>query len=295
MHEQRKMTAALELEVQALKEEMRRALICKGRSESTIEAYTYALKRLAEGCGRSPEALSDEDLRAYLLYEADERSLSASSINQKRCALRFFYEEMRGRQTPSLHEFTPRKRLNHVPVCLSHEEVKRALAAVRKDNYRAALALTYACGLRVAEVCAVRIDHVMTGQGMLLVRGKGSKQRTMPLPQRILEQLRENYAATRPPRPWMFANGDNTQPMQTRTLQRVFKSAVRASGVNPAASVHTLRHSYATTLLRGGVDVTTVQKWLGHGNVQTTMIYLHVVEQAAGDYKAIVNDLMSDL
>ena len=295
MRKQQKKMSALDLEVQALLEQMRVALAFKDLSESTMDAYTKAVRLLSVHFGRSAVELDNADLESYLLYLVNERKLAASTINQKLFGMRFLYRDMLKRDYSVFEAFKNRKRRNQIPICLTHEEVKQVLAAVRSEEYRAALTLCYCCGLRVSEVCAVQIDHVMTGQGMLLVRGKGEKKRSMPLPVRALELLRENYRESRPPRPWMFGNGNNSGPMNKRTVQKVLKSAVRSSGVNPAATVHTLRHSYATTLLRKGVDITTVQRWLGHKSVQTTMDYLHVIEQAAADNVKIVNETMGDL
>lgn len=295
MRKQHKKMSALDQEVQAWLERMRDDMTLKEKSATTRSCYSEAVRLLAKHYEKSPADLGEEQIREYLLYLVNERELAPSTVNQKFFGIRFFYRETLDTDFSILGEFKLRTRENRIPVCLTHEEVQRVLAAVRSDEYRTVLTLIYSCGLRITEACTLRVDNVLTGQGKLLVRGKNGTQRSMPLPNRTLELLRENYRESRPPRPWMFGNGRNTDHIQQCSIQRVLKKAVRASGVNGAATVHTLRHSYATTLLLRGIDITTVQKWLGHSDITTTLVYLHVVEQAMGDYVEILNETMSDL
>jgi len=266
-----------------------------GLQPSTQESYVRAVRQLAEYHQRSPETLSEEEVRAFLLHELNDKRLPPSTLRVHLYGIRFFYTRTLRRELPLLDLVQPAKRWK-LPMALSHDEVKRTLSAVRKECYRTALATAYSCGLRVGEVCALQVIDVLGSQGQLrVVAGKGGADRLVPLPARTLELLRNQYRKSRPPRPWVFGDLQGQGPMQRGTLQRVFKAAVRESNVHPAASIHTLRHSYATNLLVAGVDLTVVQRWLGHRSITTTMIYTHVVDRIPGDYLALLNNLMGDL
>lgn len=278
-----------------LRQRMIEDLQLAGLRPRTQESYVRAVRLLAAYHGRSPDTLSEEEVRAFLLYELNEKQVAPSTLRVHLYGIRFFYERTLRRELPLLDLVQPAKR-RKLPLALAHGEVKQALAAVHKECYRAALATVYSCGLRLGEVCALQVTDVLGAQGQLrVIDGKGGGDRVVPLPARTLELLREHYRQSRPPRPWVFGNLRGQGPMLHSTLQKVFKDAVRQSGVNGAASIHTLRHSYATNLLLAGVDLTVVQRWLGHRNIATTTIYTHVVEQAPRDYLALVNNLMADL
>jgi integrase/recombinase XerD len=196
---------------------------------------------------------------------------------------------------PVLDLLQPAQR-RKLPLALTHAEVKVILAAVRALPYGTALATIYSCGLRLREACRLQITDILGAAGQLRVTdGKGGVDRLVPLPGRTLELLRAHYRASRPPRPWVFGDRRGTGAMNAGTLYHVCKEAVRASGTNPAVSVHTLRHSYATNLLLAGVDLTAVQRWLGHRQLNTTLIYTHVVERPPRNFLALVNELMADL
>jgi site-specific recombinase XerD len=266
-----------------------------GLRPCTQDSYVRAVSLLARYHGRSPDTLSEEEVRAFLLCELNEKRLAPSTLRVHLYGIRFFYRHTLRRELPLLDLVRPAKR-RKLPLALAHDEVKRALSAVRKTCYRTALATVYSCGLRVSEVCALQVTDVLGAQGQLrVVDSKGGVDRLVPLPARTLELLRDHYRQSRPPRPWVFGDKRGAGPMRQGTLQKVFKDAVRDSGGNGAASIHTLRHSYATNLLVAGVDLTVVQRWLGHRSIVTTTIYTHVVERVPRDYLALVNDLMADL
>lgn len=281
--------------VTPLRQRMIEDLQLAGLRPRTQDSYVRAVRLLAEHYGRSPDTLSEEEVRAFLLYELNEKHLAPSTLRVHLYGIRFFYERTLRRELPLLDLVRPAKR-RKLPLALAHDEVRRALGAVRKSCYRTALATVYSCGLRLGEVCALQVHDVRAAQGQVRVSdGKGGTDRLVPLPTRTLELLREHYREHRPSRPWVFTDLRGDRHMVPGTLQKVFKDAVRVSGVNDAASIHTLRHSYATNLLLAGIDITVVQRWLGHRNIATTTIYTHVVEQVPRDYLALVNDLMADL
>ena len=281
--------------VTPLRQRMIEDLQLAGLRPRTQDSYVRAVRLLADHYGRSPDTLSEEEVRAFLLYELNEKHLAPSTLRVHLYGIRFFYERTLRRELPLLDLVRPAKR-RKLPLALAHDEVKRALDAVRKGCYRTALATVYSCGLRLGEVCALQVHDVLGSQGQVrVIDGKGGVDRLVPLPTRTLELLREHYRQSRPTRPWVFGDRRGDRHMVPGTLQKVFKDAVRACGVNDSASIHTLRHSYATNLLLAGIDITVVQRWLGHRNIATTTIYTHVVEQVPRDYLALIDELMADL
>ena len=242
-------------------------------SPRTVEAYLAGLVRFVRFTRRSPDQASPDDLRAFQLHLI-ERQVSWSQFNQISCALRFFYAHVLGRA-----DFVPHvpfaRRPQKLPVILSPDEVRRLLAAAALPRHRLMLRLAYGCGLRLGEVLRLRVADLDGGRATLWVRGgKGGKDRGLPLPAGLLDELRAYWRVQRPP-DYLFPNRHG-QPLHAATLQRAFGQALTASGLTKPATVHTLRHCYATHLLEAGTDLPTLQRLLGHNSVQTTMRYLHL-------------------
>jgi len=239
----------------------------------TIEAYLAGLVRLVRFTRRSPDQTSPDDLRAFQLHLV-AKQVSWSLFNQTGCALRFFYAVVLGRS-----DFVPHipfaRRPQKLPVILSPDEVRRLLAAAASPRYRLMLRLAYGCGLRLGEVLRLRVADLDGSRGMLWVRsGKGGKDRGVPLPDCLLRELRAYWRVSRPP-DYLFANPQG-RPLHGASLQRALALALAASGLTKRATVHTLRHCYATHLLEAGTDLPTLQRLLGHNSVVTTMRYLHL-------------------
>lgn len=242
-------------------------------SPRTVQAYLAGVLRFVRFTGRSPELASPEDLRRFQLHLVAQR-VSWSQFNQAACALRFFFTHVLHR--PHFVPLVPfARKPKKLPVILSPDEVRRLLTAVTIDRDRLMLRLAYGCGLRLGEVLRLRVADLDSGRGTLWVRaGKGSKDRGVPLPDCLLSELRRYWQKYRP-KDYLFPNRHG-RPLHPASLQRIFQRARQRSGLTKPASVHTLRHCYATHLLEAGTDVPTLQRLLGHGNVQTTMGYLHL-------------------
>jgi integrase/recombinase XerD len=242
-------------------------------SPRTVEAYLAGLVRFVRHYGRSPDQANADDLRAFQLHLV-ARKVSWSQFNQTTCALRFFFLHVL--QRPDFVPFIPFGRKTHkLPVILSPDEVRRLLKAVVYPRHRLMLRLVYGCGLRLGEVLRLRVADLDSGRGLLWVRGgKGGKDRGVPLPACLLDELRAYWRQHRPP-DYLFPNRHG-QPLHGASLQRAFAQALAASGLTKHATVHTLRHCYATHLLEAGTDLPTLQRLLGHKSVHTTMRYLHL-------------------
>ena len=186
---------------------------------------------------------------------------------------------------------------------LTREEVRRILHTVRRPRYRICLTTIYSCGLRLTEGIRLQVTDIDSGRMLVHIRqGKGKKDRYVPLPQRTLELLRQYWKTHRHPA-WLFPyEGFGTlqgaparKPIVGGPLQKVFRVARHAAGIIKPASVHTLRHSYATHLLEVGVNLRLIQAYLGHSSPQITARYTHLTPPVHTSAGASINDLMQDL
>jgi integrase/recombinase XerD len=152
----------------------------------------------------------------------------------------------------------------------------------------------YACGLRISEAATLDISAVDSANLLLRIIGKGNKQRLVPLPAPILDDLRSLWRSHRHLR-WLFPNRDGLNPVSQHVLGRTFRAAVHAAGITQPVTAHSLRHSYATRLLEHGVDTRVVQILLGHANISTTAIYTHLTEPTRVSLRGVLDGLMTGL
>lgn len=263
----------------------------------TQEGYALAVRQFLDRMQRAPETLTDEDVRGYFLYLREDKKLAPSSINLAVHALRFFFVHTLRRDWPvfgllRVHE--PRM----LPVVLSPGEVRAVLSAVRHPARRMALVTIYALGLRLGEGLRLQSGDVDSERLTVWVRdGKGARDRGVPLPRPLLSRLRTYWKTQRPSSPssYLFVPPDGTAPLHETTLQKTFMAARHDAGLHKHASIHTLRHSYATHLLESGVSLRTIQQVLGHKSMRTTELYMHVTQPGAEQLQAVVDRLMADL
>jgi integrase/recombinase XerD len=275
-------------------------LKCYG--QRTQEMYVRAVRQLSEHYGKSPDKITEEQLRDYFLYVKNAKRWARSTSTIALCGIKFFYENTIKRDWTTL-SFVRAKREKKLPVILSKEEVRTILRNVRLLRYRVCLTTIYSCGLRLQEGTHLQVKDIDSARGLIHVHcGKGAKDRYVPLPHRTLELLREQWKSHRNPI-WIFpAPGRGgihmptaTEPMPRSSVQTVFKEALKKSGISKKASVHTLRHSYATHLLEAGVNLRLIQIWLGHNTPTTTSVYTHLTAKAKAMASESINDLMKDL
>lgn len=272
----------------------------RGYAQSTIEGYVHAVAQLARHYRRSPDQLEEDEVRRYLLHLALEKKIARGSFSVVLGGLRFFYQKALGRDWKSLYVAKPRSE-KRLPVVLSRGEVWRILDEVRIDVYRVCLTTIYACGLRLMEGACLQIPDVDSARGVLHVRGKRRKEREVPLPNASLQLLRDHWRTHRSPT-WLFpaATRHGTQysvahdcgPITRDSLQSAFRHAVKRTGLNKRAHVHTLRHSYATHLLEDGVNLRLIQEYLGHSSPRTTAIYTHLTREIRDAARDPINRLM---
>jgi site-specific recombinase XerD len=285
-----------------MRERMRQDLKLAGYSERTQEAYIRAVRKLAQHYRRCPDQLEDDQIRDYFLYLKEERKFARGSMSVAFSGIRFFYTKTCPKDLPSLslirvpHEKT-------IPVVLTQSEVRKVLSCVRLLRYRAALTTIYSCGLRLQEGTHLQLPDLDSQRMIVHVhRGKGAKDRYVPLPQATLFLLREFWSTHRNP-VWLFpAPGRGgvsmptaQRPMPVSSVQIAFKQALRDSKVRKAAHVHTLRHSFATHLLEERVPLQVIQMCLGHADIRTTTIYAHLSSEVRKTADDAINRVMNQL
>lgn len=261
-----------------LYKEMERAVCISGKSNSTLINYGRQLAHLALHYGCFPLELNKEQVMDYLFLVKSRGTASATffkfTVYGMRYACKLRGLEYRQFNLPQIEK--PDK----LPVVLSQQEGKRLLAVCTLLKHRILLGLIYGCGLRCAEVRNLKIADVDFDRGMLHVRqGKGGKDRCLPLGAMLVRGL-QPYVAADTPRHWLF-EGVGGAVFSQRGTQWVVEQAVKKAGIIKEVSTHTLRHSYATHLLEQGLDIVTIQHLLGHENIETTMIYLHIAKPCA--------------
>jgi integrase/recombinase XerD len=275
----------------------------RGLSARTQECYVAAVRQLAEHFHTPPGRLTEEQLRQYFLYLANEKKVARTTATIALCGIRFFFEQTLRREWTTLRFVRPAP-AHKLPVVLSRDEVRRVLALVRIPVYRVCLTMIYACGLRLLEGAHLQVPDIDSGRMVVHVHGKGQQDRYVPLPAPILPGLRAYWRTHRSPQ-WLFpaptrrglrhSLTHNGGPVTRSSLQSAFHRAVLRSGIGKRAHVHTLRHSYATHLLEAGVNLRIIQDALGHRSARTTQIYTHLTCEIRAALTDPLNQLMQDL
>ena len=286
-----------------LQQRMLEDMQLRGLSARTQEAYARAVWQLAQHYHRSPDQLSDEELRQYFLYLTNEKKLARPTATIALCGIKFFYEQTLKQPWPTLRFVRPPREWK-LPVVLSRKEVRRILQEVRIPVYRACLTTIYACGLRLLEGTRLQVPDVDSARMLLHIHGKSKKDRYVPLPQSTLQLLRAHWRTHRSPL-WLFpaatrhglahSLAHDGGPVTRSSLQSAFRSAVQRAGINKRAHVHTLRHSYATHLLEANFNLRVIQDHLGHRSPRTTAIYTHLTREVRASVTQPLNQLMEDL
>jgi len=261
-----------------LREQMKMDLKLKGYSPKTQAAYLGYMKKFVRYFGRSPAKMGEEEIREYLYHLVTERDLGDSSINSAYSALKFFYKTTLCRDW-NVAKIPRRKTEKKLPVVLDGSEIKQLFAVTANLKHRALLMTTYSAGLRVSETAHLKVYDVDSKRMQLRVtQGKGKKDRYALLSSVTLNLLRDYWRQYRP-FSWLFPGCSPDRPISTRSIQKIFEKAKQKAGIKKPATVHTLRHSFATHLLEAGTDIYRVQKLMGHTSPKTTAIYIHLRRQ----------------
>lgn len=288
--------------VSPLRQRMMEDMDLKGFSVKTQMSYVRSVSALAKFYGRSPDTLSDEELRAYFVHLKCKRKLARQTVTIALSGIKFFYETTLKRDF-SVTGIPKPKRRKHLPVVLSRNEVRAILDKIEKPRFQACLKLIYACGLRLGEACRLVPTDIDSARGVVIIRNaKGGTDRQVPIPPATILILREFWKTHRN-RQWLFPaqscghrkGSPAERHIPLGAVQKAFKLALKASSLHKAAHVHTLRHSYATHLLEANINLRLIQNWLGHRSPGTTSAYTHMTEQATSTAAQQVGRMMADL
>jgi integrase/recombinase XerD len=276
----------------ALRKHMLEDLQLAGYALRTQESYLACVRVLAKYYHRSPDLLTEDEIRRFFVYLINELHSSGSSVTVYLCGIKFFYETTLKR-TWKIFDLVRPARSKRLPVVLAREEILTLLKQIENPMYRMALTIIYACGLRISEGVCLTMADVDAKRNVLKVHGKGSKDRYVPLPRRPLELLQEFCRAQGTVTGYLFPLHEGHINMDV--LQHAFKEALKQSGIVKPATPHTLRHSYATHLLENGEDIRVIKDLLGHSSIVTTDIYTHVTGKITTRLQVNLNGMMACL
>ncbi len=263
----------------------------KRYSESTLTTYSEALKSFLLFYREKPVAeITNEDVIIYNNEYILKNNLSASYQNQIVNAIKLYFKTIRETKI-DIEKIHRPKRAKLLPNVLSKEEVKAILEAHSNIKHKMMLSLIYSCGLRCGELLALKPVHIDSKRNIVLLKNsKGKKDRIAPLSPKILEMLREYYKVFKP-KHYLFEGQTSGESYSEKSLQSVLKQALQKAKITKPATLHWLRHSYATHLLESGTDLRYIQELLGHNSSKTTEIYTHVSTKSIQQIKSPFDDL----
>ncbi|MBM3299531.1 MAG: site-specific integrase [Deltaproteobacteria bacterium] len=279
------------------------ALQLNGKGERTQQAYARSVRMLTQFYGKSPDLITEQELQDYFLHRKNVGHWSPNTMRICYCGIRFFFEHVLQRNWHIL-DILRAQTERRLPAVLSREEVRSILTHVNTFQNYAYLSTVYSCGLRLHEGLHLEVSDIDSTRMMIHVhRGKGAKDRYVPFPQSTLTLLRRYWRTHRHPQllfPALGRNGNGAKeaqfPMAKSSVQGAFRRAKVAAKVQKkGVSVHTLRHSYATHLLEAGVNLHVIQRYMGHAQIETTMVYLHLTPKGQEDARQLINQVMEGL
>ena len=260
--------------ISPLRQRMIEDMRLRNFSQHTVNAYVRAVELLSRHFKQPPQTMTPDLVRQFLLYLVQERRVASSTYNQIRCGIQFFFRIPLGRNDTFDGAPCARER-KRVPVVLSPEELQKLFAVIRNKKHKAMFMTAYGAGLRVSELVSLRVEDLDSSRMVIRVRhGKGQKERYAKLSTHLLSVLREYYKVYRPS--GLLFTAESGKQMNTVVLGKILSYLGRRAGLAKRVTPHTLRHSYATHMLDAGADLRTIQVLLGHQNIKTTAVYMHV-------------------
>jgi len=270
-------------------ENLRKNLVVRKYSPKTIKSYIHYNKDFLGYVRKKPNEITNEDVKDYLFYLVEEKEVSASTLNTAINALKFYYGEVLKRGF--VYELKRPKKDKKLPVVLSQEEISRILSSITNIKHRLILMLIYSAGLRVSEVVKLKPGDIDDERKLIHIKGgKGRKDRYTMLSEVAIEMIRR-YLKEYGQSIWLFSSQDKEKHITTRTVEKIFSNACRKANIKKNATVHSLRHSFATHLLERGTDLRYIQELLGHKSSKTTEIYTHVSNKDIGKIKSPLDSL----
>jgi integrase/recombinase XerD len=257
-----------------LRQRMIEDMTIRNLSRATQQSYIYAVSKFSRHFGAPPDRLSIEDVRTYQLHLIAQKR-SWSHVNQAACALRFFYGVTMGQQE-AFERIVNGREPEELPLVLAPDEIARFLESVTGLRNRVALTTAYAAGLRVSEVCRLKVASIDSERMLIHVEGgKGGRDRLAMLSPRLLDILRAYWRRSRPGL-WLFPGREAGEHVSVTALQDACRVARRKMKPSKPVTAHCLRHSFATHLLESGVELRIIQVLLGHSHISSTTRYAQV-------------------
>jgi site-specific recombinase XerD len=257
-------------------EQLVKRLELKGYSANTIKTYAGEFAQYLATLGQHKAAdFAADRVKDYIHYCLRVEKLSENTVHSRLNALKFYYEQVLGREKFFVDIPRPKKP-DLLPKVISEQKILAGILTVNNLKHRTLLLMAYSCGLRVSEVVSITVNQIDRDRMQLFIhQSKGKKDRVVPLAHSLLPFL-DAYAAAYRPVHWLFENQTHNGPYSASSAQVVFRKAAAAIGLPPELSFHSLRHSYATHMLENGIDISLIKNLLGHNDLRTTMRYLHV-------------------
>ncbi len=244
-------------------------------SPKTQESYLKALVDLSVYYNKSPDLINQDEVYQYVLYLQNCKGLTFSSCNVALCAFRCFYNQFLNGGT-IVFKVPARRTPKTLPTVYTRQEVQSLIQCTDHPKYRLIFMTAYGTGLRLQELIHLKVADINSQEMAIMVRqGKGKKDRITLLPRQLLEELRSYYRLFQP-KEWLFYSCRPNQPLGRDSVSRKFRDSKKKAGITKPGGIHTLRHCFATHLLESGVSIRTVQHLLGHADISTTTVYLHV-------------------
>ena len=281
-----------------LRERMSQDLQLRGMAKRTHDGYLREVRKLAFYYNVSPDQLTEQQVGEYLLYLINDCNFAPGSLGVAYSGIKFFYTVTEPRDWSVLRKLR-RPKQKTLPAVLTIKEVHRLIGAVKQHRNAAYYWTVYSLGLRLEEGLHLQVGDLDAERMMVHVhRGKGAKDRYLPLPKSTLAILREYWSTHRHPTLLFPAIGrdrkaaaNSSRPMNPSTVQGCLKQIVTQLGIRKKASIHTLRHSIATHLFEAGVSLRWIQKFLGHSSLQTTLLYLHLTDDGEDNGRATLDEI----
>lgn len=252
-------------------------LMLKAYSPKTIKNYLSEFSHLLLTLKHHPvQDLTEDRLKDYFLYCVKEEAIKERQLNSRINAIKFYFEKVLHREKMFFDIPRP-KTPSTLPKILTKSEIKKIFENTRNPKHLLMLQLSYGMGLRVSEIVNLKVEHINSEDMLVHISGaKGKKDRYTNLPESVLLLLRTYYKAYRP-KDWLF-EGQYGGSYSIRSVQTVFKNAMKKAGIKKTIGIHGLRHSYATHLLSQGADIRFIKELLGHQSIKTTEIYTHITD-----------------
>jgi len=266
---------------------MQQDMVIRNYSPRTVESYVWHVKAFQTHIQKPLEQATEDDIRSYLYHVKTVKHYSRSNLHQAFSAIKYLYRHTL--EMPlKLNALRGPKRGRPLPLVLSTDEIQTLFSSIQNLKHRLILMTIYSAGLRLNEATHLRVTDIDSKRTTIRIRqGKGDKDRYTLLSTVLLDELRLYWLRDRPD-PWLFPGRSKDKPICDTSVQKAFQRARERAGIRKQATVHTLRHSFATHLLEQGVDLFTIKELLGHKSIKTTLIYLHLQHPGT---RTIVNPL----